>query len=80
MRINHTNVMDEYDEDEYGGQHIEMKEVCAMNSKTHILKPNHYYLSTNTSTHTGHILDTSGHILDTSPQNTTEMRIYIRLF
>ena len=58
--------MDEYDEDEYGGQHIEMKEVCAMNSKTHILKPNHYYLSTNTSTHTGHILDTSGHILDTS--------------
>ena len=27
MRINHTNVMDEYDEDEYGGRLLEMLEI-----------------------------------------------------
>ena len=60
-----VNMMDEYDEDEYGGQHIEMKEVCAMNSKTTFSNR----ITIIYSQTLRHILDTcwihTGHILDT---------------
>lgn len=59
------NMMDEYDVDEYGGQHIEMKEVCAMNSKTTFSNR----ITIISSQTLRHILDTcwihTGHILDT---------------
>ena len=58
-------MMDEYDEDEYGGQHIEMKEVCAMNSKTTFSNR----ITIISSQTLRHILDTywihTGYILDT---------------